>query len=45
MGNACTNCHACKGDDGESGEILTNEKFRNPTGTMKLSKEDINYFA
>ena len=23
MGNACTNCSACKGDGGENGEILT----------------------
>lgn len=23
MGNACTNCSACKGDQGENGEILT----------------------
>ena len=23
MGNACTNCSACKGDEGENGEILT----------------------
>jgi hypothetical protein len=23
MGNTCTNCHACKGDGGEAGEIQT----------------------
>ena len=23
MGNACTNCHACKGDGGEVGELQT----------------------
>lgn len=23
MGNACTNCSQCKGDDGESNEMLT----------------------
>jgi len=46
MGNACTNCQACRGDDGENGEILTNEKFKHPSqGTMKLSKEDLNHFA
>jgi hypothetical protein len=46
MGNACTNCQACRGDDGENGEILTNEKFKYPSqGTMKLSKEDLNHFA
>lgn len=23
MGNACTNCAPCRGDNGENGEILT----------------------
>jgi hypothetical protein len=23
MGNTCTNCHACKGDGGEVGELQT----------------------
>jgi len=45
MGNACTNCSACRGDDGENGEIITADKFKNNPGAMKLSKDEINYFA
>ena len=26
MGNACTNCSACKGDNGENSEIITVDK-------------------
>lgn len=44
MGNACTNCQACRGDDGENGEIITADKFKQH-GPMKLSKEELNHFA
>jgi len=38
MGNACTNCSACKGDGGENGEILTvDHKY----GNMKLSQDQL----
>ena len=41
MGNACTNCQPCRGEDGENGELLTGK----PHHGIQMSKEDINYFA
>jgi hypothetical protein len=46
MGNACTNCQACRGDDGnEHGEITAGDKLNLRSNGVKLSKEEINYFA
>ena len=37
MGNACTNCSACKGDMGENSEVLTVDNKVSFLNTIKIS--------
>ena len=37
MGNACTNCSACKGDMGENSEVLTVDNKVSDTSPFSLT--------